>query len=353
MTNVKLESAALNISLFGELTIGDYLVSEANKLNPAKKSQRLTQDLVFDNWAFFLNNQLREAVHEYIVAKNGEKKELLKKLIKEIDDNLAPLLLPSKDKPQHLYGGGETGFNLLLCLYYSYLEPVKVMTNNVVKALLPKMRDTHNLLTFEQFKAVEQEAALVKKVKAAAAANVQLSKSNAKINRIQRDGLILPRAEKRNVLITSALPYVNNVPHLGNIIGCVLSADVFARYCRLMDYNTLYVCGTDEYGTATEVKALEEGKTPKEICDHYHTIHKQIYDWFDCDFDKFGRTTTEWQTKITQDIFNRLHKDNKFTYEEVVEQLYDTKASTFLADRFVSGTCPLCGYHDARGDQCD
>ena len=134
-----------------------------------------------------------------------------------------------------------------------------------------------------------------------------------------RPGLILPSTEQRNVLITSALPYVNNVPHLGNIIGCVLSADVFARYSRLMGYNTLYVCGTDEYGTATEVKALEEKKTPKEICDHYHVIHKQIYDWFDCDFDHFGRTTTQWQTKITQDIFNRLHKDNNFTYEETVE----------------------------------
>ena len=89
-----------------------------------------------------------------------------------------------------------------------------------------------------------------------------------------RPGLILPSAEQRNVLITSALPYVNNVPHLGNIIGCVLSADVFARYSRLMGYNTLYVCGTDEYGTATEVKALEEKKTPKEICDPYHVIHK-------------------------------------------------------------------------------
>lgn len=94
-------------------------------------------------------------------------------------------------------------------------------------------------------------------------------------------------------MVTSALPYVNNVPHLGNIIGCVLSADVFARYCRLMGYNTLYICGTDEYGTATETKALEEKKTPKEICDHYFVIHKRIYEWFDCDFDHFGRTTTE------------------------------------------------------------
>jgi len=93
-------------------------------------------------------------------------------------------------------------------------------------------------------------------------------------------------------LITSALPYVNNVPHLGNIIGCVLSADVYARFCRLAGHNTIYICGTDEYGTATETKARQEGKTPQEICDHYHKLHTEIYEWFDCDFDKFGRTTT-------------------------------------------------------------
>jgi methionyl-tRNA synthetase len=78
---------------------------------------------------------------------------------------------------------------------------------------------------------------------------------------------VLPVEGRRNVLVTSALPYVNNVPHLGNIIGCVLSADVFARYCRLRGHNVLYVCGTDEYGTATETKALEEGCSPREICD--------------------------------------------------------------------------------------
>ncbi|MCI10537.1 putative methionine-tRNA ligase-like, partial [Trifolium medium] len=77
----------------------------------------------------------------------------------------------------------------------------------------------------------------------------------------------VPVDGKRNILITSALPYVNNVPHLGNIIGCVLSADVFARYCRLRGYNVIYICGTDEYGTATETKALKENCSPKEICD--------------------------------------------------------------------------------------
>jgi methionyl-tRNA synthetase len=100
----------------------------------------------------------------------------------------------------------------------------------------------------------------------------------------------LPKKGARNVLITSALPYVNNVPHLGNIIGCVLSADVYARYCRARGYNCIYICGTDEYGTATETKALEEGATCQQICDRYHAIHKNIYEWFQIQFDKFGRT---------------------------------------------------------------
>ncbi len=85
-------------------------------------------------------------------------------------------------------------------------------------------------------------------------------------------------------LITSALPYVNNIPHLGNLIQ-VLSADVFARYCRLAGYETLYICGTDEYGTATETKALEEGITPRELCDRYHAVHRDIYRWFNIAFD--------------------------------------------------------------------
>jgi len=111
---------------------------------------------------------------------------------------------------------------------------------------------------------------------------------------------------KRNILITSALPYVNNVPHLGNIIGCVLSADVYARFARLRGYNTIYVCGTDEYGTATETKALQEKITCQEICDKYFKIHKRIYEWFYCDTDLFGRTSTAKQTEIVQDIFLNL-----------------------------------------------
>ncbi|XP_057613624.1 methionine--tRNA ligase, cytoplasmic isoform X2 [Chionomys nivalis] len=163
---------------------------------------------------------------------------------------------------------------------------------------------------------------------------------------------VLPVAGERNVLITSALPYVNNVPHLGNIIGCVLSADVFARYSRLRQWNTLYLCGTDEYGTATETKAMEEGLTPQQICDKYHAIHADIYRWFNISFDTFGRTTTPQQTKITQDIFQRL-LTRGFVLQDTVEQLRCEQCARFLADRFVEGVCPFCGYEEARGDQCD
>lgn len=97
---------------------------------------------------------------------------------------------------------------------------------------------------------------------------------------------------------------MNNVPHLGNLIGCVLSADVYARYCWLIGHNAIYICGTDEYGTATETKALQEKVSCQEICDKYFAIHRDIYEWFDIDFDYFGRTTTQKQTEITQDIFN-------------------------------------------------
>lgn len=152
-------------------------------------------------------------------------------------------------------------------------------------------------------------------------------------------------------LITSALPYVNNVPHLGNLIQ-VLSADVFARFCRLRGYETLYVCGTDEYGTATETKAQIEGITPRELCDRFHALHAHIYNWFGISFDYFGRTSDELHTGITQEIFLDLQK-NGFISEQETEQLYCEHCARFLADRFVVGTCPRCGYSDARGDQCE
>jgi len=152
-------------------------------------------------------------------------------------------------------------------------------------------------------------------------------------------------------LISSALPYVNNVPHLGNLIQ-VLSADVFARFCRIRGYETLYVCGTDEYGTATETKAAEEGISPRELCDRYFKMHDDIYRWFHIAFDIFGRTSTPVHTEVTQGIFNKLDAAG-FIVEREIEQLYCTSCGRFLADRYVRGVCPSCGYANARGDQCE
>ncbi len=152
-------------------------------------------------------------------------------------------------------------------------------------------------------------------------------------------------------LITSALPYVNNIPHLGNLIQ-VLSADGFARFCRSKGYETLYICGTDEYGTASETKAAQEGLTPQELCDKYFVIHRDIYKWFEIDFDYFGRTSTQLQTEIVQAIFKKVD-ENGYIKEAEIEQLYCEHDQRFLADRYVIGECPKCGSLGARGDQCD
>lgn len=132
----------------------------------------------------------------------------------------------------------------------------------------------------------------------------------------------------------------------------MLSADVFARFCRSRGYETMYVCGTDEYGTATETRAIEEKKTPRELCDYYFNQHDEIYKWFCIAFDKFGRTSNKQCTEITQKIFLDLDK-NGYIKEHTNKQLFCTHCNMFLADRFVRGTCPKCGYEDARGDQCE
>ncbi|CAH6421533.1 Methionyl-tRNA synthetase [uncultured virus] len=165
---------------------------------------------------------------------------------------------------------------------------------------------------------------------------------------------------KRKILITSALPYVNNIPHLGNIIGCVLPADVYSRYCKLREYKSLFICGSDDYGTQTELKALEENNTCAELCEKYREIHKKIYQWFQIDFDYFGQTSTNdpkndtnWNhTKISQNIFIKL-AENGYFEEQVIEQLFCPELNMFLADRFIIGTCPNCHYEQAKGDQCD
>ncbi|KAF9649892.1 methionyl tRNA synthetase [Thelephora ganbajun] len=164
--------------------------------------------------------------------------------------------------------------------------------------------------------------------------------------------IVLPKDGETNILITSALPYCNNVPHLGNIIGSTLSADVYSRYSRTRNRRTLYICGTDEYGTATETQALKEGITPKELCDKYNVIHAETYEWFELGFDYFGRTSSPEHIEICQEIYLNLQK-NGYLERQEKEQTYCEGCQKFLADRFVEGICPHCGADDARGDQCD
>ncbi len=152
-------------------------------------------------------------------------------------------------------------------------------------------------------------------------------------------------------LITSALPYVNNIPHLGNLIQ-VLSADVFARFCRSRGYETLYICGSDEYGTATETRAMQEGIEPKALCDRFYRIHKDIYDWFGIAFDHFGRSSCPQQTTIVQQIYRAVEASG-FIERRKIEQTFCVSCERFLADRYVHGSCPQCGGSNARGDQCE
>ncbi len=173
-----------------------------------------------------------------------------------------------------------------------------------------------------------------------------------RITRLNKGKVILPKEGAKNILITSALPYVNNVPHLGNLIGAVLSADVFARYSRLRGYNTIYICGTDQYGTASEIKGITEGKHPKVIVDYYHQIHTEIYENFEIDFDHFGGTATPEHTEIVQSIFLDC-LNNGFFHKKASEEFFSKKYKIGLADRFITGTCPFCSYTEAKGDQCD
>jgi len=159
------------------------------------------------------------------------------------------------------------------------------------------------------------------------------------------------RVEKRKFIVTAALPYVNNVPHLGNLV-VTLSGDVFARFLNSKGEDVIYICGSDEHGTTTESIAIKEKTTPKKICDRYFKIHKEIYKWFNFNFTHFGRTSSKENNQTTKEFFLKLKK-NGYISEREVEEVYCPKCKRFLADRFVEGTCPYCKYTEARGDQCD
>ncbi len=154
------------------------------------------------------------------------------------------------------------------------------------------------------------------------------------------------------ILVTSALPYINGVPHLGHMVGCLLPSDTYARFMRMMGNEVLYICGTDEHGTTSEVGALKAGMDVQAYCDMNHARHAQTYKDFNLSFDFFGRTSTEQNKEMTYHIFEQLDK-NGFIEERVIKQVYSIDDKMFLADRYITGTCPYCGYDKARGDQCE
>ena len=157
---------------------------------------------------------------------------------------------------------------------------------------------------------------------------------------------------KNRYTITAALPYTNGPIHIGHLAGVYVPADIYARYLRMKGEDVFFVCGSDEHGVAISIQAKREGKSPKELIDHYHNIIKSSFYDFGISFDHYGRTSDPIHHKTASNFFKKLHDNDNFV-EEITEQLYDEEAGQFLADRFVVGTCPHCGHEEAYGDQCE
>ncbi|MFJ6843899.1 methionine--tRNA ligase [Streptomyces griseoluteus] len=153
-------------------------------------------------------------------------------------------------------------------------------------------------------------------------------------------------------LITSALPYINGIKHLGNMVGSMLPADVYSRYLRQRGHEVLYICATDEHGTPAELAAKERGLPVDEFCAQAHDAQKAVYDGFALAFDYFGRSSSAENRDITQHFARKLN-ENGFIEERAIRQVYSPADGRFLPDRYVEGTCPHCGYDKARGDQCE
>ncbi len=156
----------------------------------------------------------------------------------------------------------------------------------------------------------------------------------------------------KKYLITSALPYVNNILHIGHLIGCLLPSDVYARFCRAMGRDVLYIGGSDEHGTPSEIGAAREGISIEEYVDKYRAKHLDAVRDFKLSFDLYGRTHTKLHEKLIHELFNRLDSLGMIE-EKTSRQPYSVNEKKFLADRYVIGTCPKCGYERAYGNECE
>ncbi len=159
-------------------------------------------------------------------------------------------------------------------------------------------------------------------------------------------------SNSKTYLITSALPYVNGVKHIGNVAGSLLPADVFARYQRLNGSKVVFVCGTDDHGTTTEIAALKEGISSKEYSDKYHEIQREIYSKWNLSFDIFSRTSSIENHHTTCEMFQLMYS-NGLISQSSLKIPYCLVDQRFIADRYIEGTCPNCSFDGARGDQCE
>ncbi|MEL7119590.1 MAG: methionine--tRNA ligase [Bacteroidota bacterium] len=159
--------------------------------------------------------------------------------------------------------------------------------------------------------------------------------------------------DNKKYLITSALPYANGPLHLGHLAGAYLPADIYVRYLRLMGRDVVWVCGSDEHGAAITIRAKKEGISPQEIIDKYHTLNKSSFERLGVSFDYYHRTSAQLHHETAQEFFlNLVEKGDEFDVK-TIEQYYDEEFDQFLADRYIVGTCPKCGYDEAYGDQCE
>lgn len=158
--------------------------------------------------------------------------------------------------------------------------------------------------------------------------------------------------DPKRYLITAALPYANGLKHIGHLAGAYLPADIYVRYLRAQRRDVVFVCGSDEHGTAIPIQAMKEGGTPQQIIDKYHAIIKQNFEDLSISFDIYDRTSAAIHHETSQEFFTNLYDKGELETKET-EQYYDEQAATFLADRYIKGTCPNCQFPNAFGDQCE
>ena len=152
--------------------------------------------------------------------------------------------------------------------------------------------------------------------------------------------------------VTAALPYTNGPIHIGHLAGVYVPADIYVRYLRAQNKDVAFICGSDEHGVAISIRAKKEGVTPKDIIDKYDAMIKTSFQQLGISFDNYSRTSAAIHHETASELFKQMHKDGKFI-EQTTEQLYDAEAKQYLADRFVTGTCPKCDHQEAYGDQCE